>query len=187
MNISSNTLEITFENIQTLIKRAIEIDACQDDILILQSLKTVDEFINHQEAPYWCFGVADNLLYKRLKQAEYIIARDFSCACEYALYIICERWDGVEDNLQNVLENNNIEFPGLCYNYAKFCIRGRWERAEPLIIKSVFFSSYYATDVLKHRWDELDKIIDSYTEEEFRNLEYNDKIAIKYYKDYFNK
>lgn len=181
MIISSDTLEITFENIQMLIEEAIKIDACDDNIQILKSLKTTDEFINHPDAPYWCFWVADNLLNKRWKEAEYIIARDFSCACEYASYIIGERWDAVENNLHLVSKNNIRDSAGSCYYYAKDCIRGRWEKAEPIILQSLFFSSFYAIDVLKHKWDLLDNVINSYSDEEFEKIEYNDKMAINLY------
>lgn len=48
-------MNITLENIQKLIQKAIENDACKDEIKVLKNLKTLDDFINHPDVPYWCF------------------------------------------------------------------------------------------------------------------------------------
>lgn len=179
-------MNITLENIQILIQRAIENYACKEDIKVLKKLKTLDDFIDHQDAPYWCFWVADNLICKRWLEAEYIIARDFSIASEYAACVMNDRWDAVENNLQSVSESDIHSSSGSCYYYAKDCIQGRWEKAESIIIQSIYYSVYYAINVLKYRWYKLEEIIKENMEAEFPYLNIDDQEAINYYYNYFN-
>ena len=179
-------MNITLKNIQILIKKAIENDACKAEIKVLKNLKTLDDFINHPDAPYWCFWVANHLMCKRWLEAEYIIARNFSIASEYATCVMDDRWDAVENNLQSVSESDIHSSSGSCYYYAKDCIQGRWEKAESIIIQSIYYSVYYAINVLKYRWYKLEEIIKENMETEFPYLNIDDQEAIIYYQNYFN-
>lgn len=183
-------MNITLENIQILIQKAIENYACKEDIKVLKNLKTLDDFINHPDAPYWCFWVADNLICKRWLEAEYIIARDFSIASEYAVCVMNDRWDAVENNLESIseidIQSDVHSSSGSCYYYAKDCIHGRWENAEPIIIQSIYYSVYYSIEVLKYRWCKLEERIRENMEAEFPYLNIDDQEAILYYKNYFN-
>ena len=60
--------------------------------------------------------------------------------------------------LKNVLHIIKRE-PNLAFWYADVIINGRWEEAEPTIMKCPIYAYEYALDIIKGRWSEAEKYI----------------------------
>ena len=57
-----------------------------------------------------------------------------------------------------IYENILLE-PSYIYEYARYIIKGRWLRAEPIIMKNSGWAYEYARDILKKRWEEAEEYV----------------------------
>ena len=93
-------MKITFEQIQKMIQRAEKHNACNQQLNILKSLKTIDEFLNHSKAPYWLYWYAKNIIKDRWPEAEEYIKINPRWAYWYASNIIKGRWLEAEEYIK---------------------------------------------------------------------------------------
>jgi len=146
--------KITLSQIRVKIKEAKELDACNKVLVELKSLRTLEEYVNHPRAPFWCWWICEKTQ-SRWKDAEEIILRSPFHSYLYTRDILKERWEKAEEV---ILTSSQV-----AYYYARNVIKGRWPEAEKNILTSPIFSYLYARDVIKGEWKEAKSIIASNT------------------------
>jgi hypothetical protein len=123
---------------------------------------------------------ARKVLKGRFLEGEPTIAQHPAMALEYARDIVKGRFEIAEPYLLNDLQcgyrirpivsyfvksgvaNKAVEKyildnePSMAPEYAIKCLGGRWEKAEPRIIKATHVAHHYHRDVIKGRWPELE-------------------------------
>lgn len=62
-------------------------------------------------------------------------------------------------DLLNVNKDIIKRYPKIAYYYARDIIKGRWEEAEPYIMKSPEWGYDYATYIIKGRWEDAEPYI----------------------------
>lgn len=64
------------------------------------------------------------------------------------------------------------------YYYCRFVLKSRWLKAEAIIANDKYYIFAYTRDLIKSRWIELEKII-NYKSQQFKNL-----VDFNYFKSY---
>ena len=74
----------------------------------------------------------------------------------YKYYDDYQSLDGIEEYKQKIISSGNMS---KMLAFAKDIIKGRWEEAEPVIMKDVWYAYLYAKDIIKGRWEEAEEYI----------------------------
>ena len=136
---------------KTVIELARKAGACEDDLRVVEKLGSWAKALKHNNAPYWLYWYACNVIKDRWPEAEPVIAKNCVVACGYAYHVIRGRWPEVEETI--------TKDPEAIYLYARDIIKGRWPEAEALIAKYPEWALYYSFDVIKGRWPEAEEMI----------------------------
>jgi hypothetical protein len=94
---------------------------------IIKKFKNWDEFLAHENANYWLYCYAKDVIKTRWPEAEKFIMEDPRQACFYAEQVIKGRWPEAEEY---IIKNFKLAFW-----YAKDVIKGRWPEAEKCIME----------------------------------------------------
>ena len=127
-------MNITFEQIQEMIHKAEENNACNYQLNIIKSLKNISDILNNNKIQYWAYWYAKNIIKDRWPEAEEIIKNDPKWSYYYARDVIKGRWLDAEEYIK--------KDPEWAYRYAKDIIKGRWLEAEYIIKTSQHWLSY---------------------------------------------
>lgn len=116
-----------------LIEKAIKHGACEHVINQLKKYETFEEAIQNENAPFWCYWYAINVIKRRWKKGESVILTSPSYCYYYAYYILKQRWEDCERVI--------LTSPLYSYLYACYILKQRWEQAEPIIF-TLYKQSY---------------------------------------------
>ena len=89
-------VNITLEDIQNKIQEAMKYDPCENTLDTLLSLSSIEEYVNHPDAPYWVYWICLKQG-KRWEEAESIILTSSFHSYLYVLYVIKGRWKEAEE------------------------------------------------------------------------------------------
>jgi len=126
-------------DLAAMIKQAKEHDACEDEIEKLYKFNSIEEALEDEEASFWCYWYAREVLKDRWIEAESIIIKDAEYAYLYARDVLKDRWIEAE----SLFMKSAI----YAYLYAKIIIKDRWLEAESVIMKKscckVSYENYF--------------------------------------------
>lgn len=122
-------------NLNELIFKAINHLACDEEIIKIKQYETFEEAIQDEDAPYWCYWYAENVIKGRWEECEHIILRSPRYSYYYTLTILKRRWEECESII--------LTSPEFCYMYACYIIKERWLEAEPLIFSDLYAKQGY--------------------------------------------
>jgi len=132
---------LTFPELQECIKKAEESRACSDELGILNSLTSIQEFFDHPKCPFWLYWYARNIINGRWLEAEPFINKNVEYSYWYARWVIKGRWVEAETVIRT--------YPDWAYRYARYVIKGRWPEVEYIISKNDITTAVrYARDVV---------------------------------------
>ena len=126
--------KITLKQIKQKIEEAILLRACEYEIYRLKSIKTLKNYVNHPDDPYWVHWICLKQG-KRWIEAESIILTSPEFSCLYALDIIQDRWEEGEKVI--------LSDPAFAYKYALDVIKGKWKEAEEILSFNDFWYNLY--------------------------------------------
>lgn len=137
-------------NLNEFIVNAVNAGINEKDIEILKTYDTFEEAAKDNDAPFWCYWYAKNVIKGRWEEGENIILLSPFFTLIYCKHIIHGRWE----------EGENIicTKPNLSYYYALKIIKGRFIKGEPVILTSLYWTCFYAIDVIKGRWIDVESV-----------------------------
>jgi len=138
-------------DLSVMIRQAEKKGACDEELYDLSQYDSIEEAMQHENAPYWCLWYAVYVIKKRWKEVEPIIMKDSEYAFWYAHDVIGGRWEEAEPFI--------MKNAGYACQYARYIIQGRWEEAEPIIVKKASSAYLYARHIFQKRWKEAESTI----------------------------
>ncbi len=118
---------MTFEELQECIKKAEENGACSEELDIMKTVLSIEEFFSHPKCAYWLYWYAAKVMENRWLEAEEIIKNDSKWAFEYSFNVIRGRFTAAEE----VIKQDYF----YAYWYAIDVIKGRWPEAEDVLCR----------------------------------------------------
>jgi hypothetical protein len=150
------------------IQIAEENDACGEALdklkeILDSGVTKVKELVNHEDAPYWAYWFALEVIKGPWPKGEDAISQDCEWSYNYARDVIKGPWPEGEDTISKDAEWS--------YYYAKAVIKGPWPKGEDAIIQDAYFSYQYAKEVIKGPFPKGEKAI---SKDAFWSYHYND-------------
>ena len=115
--------------------------ACYDDMEIIRSMSSCEEFWAHPKAPKWAYWYAKHILEGRWTEAEKVIITNTMWAYWYARDIIRGRWPEAEPVFR--------KDPEVAYWYSRNILRCRWPEAERVIMTDPMSWYWYSKNVIR--------------------------------------
>lgn len=122
-------------NLNELIVKATTAGACDLHMNILKKYKTFKNAARDENAAYWCYWYAQNVVEGRWYDGEPIILTSPEFCYAYALYITKGRWKEGEKTI--------LRSPYWTYWYTYDIIKKRWEEGEPVIFSHPHYKKCY--------------------------------------------
>ena len=130
----------SFDDIKTFAAIAEAHNACDQELSVIKSIDNIEDVLNHQNAPYWAYWYAKDVIKGRWAEAEAVISTSPEWAYLYAMHVVKGRWAEAEPTISTSAE--------YAYWYAINVINGRWAEAEATIMTSPEWACLYTGDVL---------------------------------------
>jgi hypothetical protein len=140
----SGLMKLTDYNLQELIDKAIQANACQAEIESLNQYSSMEDLLENtsiEDKAFWFYWYALHVIKGRWIEAEEFIKTSPRYAYWYAQDVIKGRWEEAEEFIKTD--------PKYAYLYARDFIKNRWEEAEDVIKTSPCYAYQYAKYVIK--------------------------------------